>query len=235
MCAIGEDLLLIASKFGDRKKLLKFRVTLAGVSHLGIERRDFSHMTETTSTDERSLAACRDYLRILARLQMGTQMRSKLDASDVVQQTILLAHASRDQFRGRTDAEWLGWLRTILANVLGMVAREFATAARNVSRELSLESELEQSSARLERILAADQSSPSGMAVRTEELLRLAEALLRLPEDQRRAVELHHLKGQTVAEVAVELGRTRPAVVGLLFRALKRLRELLRAGQEGNR
>ena len=42
-------------------------------------------------------------------------------------------------------------------------------------------------------------------------------------------MELHHLKGLTVAEVAVEIDRTRPAVVGLLFRGLKRLRELLAA------
>jgi RNA polymerase sigma-70 factor, ECF subfamily len=38
---------------------------------------------------------------------------------------------------------------------------------------------------------------------------------------------LHYLKGLTVADVAEQIGRTRPAAVGLLFRGLKRLRELL--------
>jgi RNA polymerase sigma-70 factor (ECF subfamily) len=64
--------------------------------------------------------------------------------------------------------------------------------------------------------------------VRAEELLRLAAALAQLPEDQRRVVELHHLKGLLIAEVAEQMGRTRPAVVGLLCRGLKKLRELLR-------
>ena len=191
-------------------------------------------MDGMANTEERPLGSYRDYLRILARLQMSGRLRGKLDASDVVQQTILQAHACRHQFRGTTEAEWLGWLRTILANVLGSVAREFETAARKVSRELSLERELEQSSARLEHLLAGNQASPSGLAVRTEELVRLAQALVRLPDDQRTAVELHHLKGLTVSEVAAELGRTRPAIVGLLFRALKRLRELLRHGEESN-
>ena len=118
-------------------------------------------MNGMANINDRPLGAYRDYLRILARLQINGALRGKLDASDVAQQTILLAHARREQFRGGTEAEWLGWLRAILANVLGGVAREFETAARKVSREVSLETELERSSARLESILAIDQSSPS--------------------------------------------------------------------------
>jgi RNA polymerase sigma-70 factor (ECF subfamily) len=62
---------------------------------------------------------------------------------------------------------------------------------------------------------------------RQEQLLRLAGALARLPEDQRQAVELHHLKGRPVAEVAEQLGRSPSAVGSLLYRGLKKLRELL--------
>src|SRR5262245_2491752 len=156
----------------------------------------------TRSDTARPLEQYRDYLRVLARLRLGPPLRGKLDASDLVQQTVLLAHSRRDQFRGATEAEWRGWLRAILANVLTATAREFETAARDLRRERSLEAELEQSSARLEGLLAADQSSPSEGATRGEDLLRLARALGQLPGDQRRAVELHHLKGLTVAEVA---------------------------------
>jgi RNA polymerase sigma-70 factor (ECF subfamily) len=60
-------------------------------------------------------------------------------------------------------------------------------------------------------------------------VLRLAGALARLPENQRRAVELHHLGGLPVAEVARVLGRSDGAVGALLVRGLKRLRELLKA------
>jgi RNA polymerase sigma-70 factor (ECF subfamily) len=184
-------------------------------------------------TDDRSLGGYRDYLRLLARLQLGPHLQAKLDASDVVQQAILEAHASRAQFRGTTEAEWLAWLRAILANALAAAARRFNTRAREASRERSLEADLELSSSRLEGLLAADQTSPSERAVRCEELLRLAAALARLPEDQRRVVELRHLQGLPVAEVAEQMGRTRPAVVGLLFRGLKKLRELLREQGEG--
>jgi RNA polymerase sigma-70 factor (ECF subfamily) len=184
-------------------------------------------------TEDRPLEDYRDYLRLLARLHISQRLRPKLDASDIVQQAILDAHKGRTQFRGQTEAEWLAWLRTILANALAAAARRFDTQAREVRRERSLEAELDLSSSRLECLLAADQTSPSEQAVRCEELLRLARAMARLPEDQRLVVELHHLKGLQVAEVAQQMGRTRPAVVGLLYRGLKQLRELLHGQKEG--
>jgi RNA polymerase sigma-70 factor (ECF subfamily) len=190
-------------------------------------------MDRTADTDERPLAGYRDYLHLLTRLQLGGRLRAKLDASDVVQQAILQAHQCREQFRGGTEAEWLGWLRAILANVLAAAVRRFDTRAREVGRERSLEAELDRSSSRVGSLLAADQTSPSERAVRCEELLRLAGALARLPEDQRQVVELHHLKGFPVAEVAEQMGRTRPAVVGLLYRGLKALRALLQEREEG--
>jgi len=182
--------------------------------------------------DIRSVEDYRNYLMMLVRFQMGPRLRAKLDASDVVQQTILHAHARRAQFRGATEGEWQAWLRAILANALAAMVRRYDAQARDPSRERSLEAELERSSSRLEGLLAADQTSPSERAVRGEELLRLAHALAQLPDDQRRVVELHYLKGLAVADVAEQIGRTRPAAVGLLFRGLKRLRELLRDLEE---
>jgi RNA polymerase sigma-70 factor (ECF subfamily) len=186
----------------------------------------------THAADERPLERYGDYLQLLARLQLSPRLQAKLDASDVVQQVLLQAHEGRGQFRGQSEAEWLAWLRAILANALAAAARRFGTESRDLGRERSLEAELDQSSSRLEGLLAADQSSPSERAARGEELLRLTEALARLPADQRRVVELHHLKGLPVAEVAERVSRTRAAVVGLLFRGLKKLRELLRENEQ---
>jgi RNA polymerase sigma-70 factor, ECF subfamily len=192
-------------------------------------------MRPTARDEYRAIESHRDYLHLLVRLQLGSRLRAKLDASDVVQQAILQAHERRHQFRGRSEGEWLAWLRSILANALAAALRRFDAQARDLGRERSLETDLERSASRLEHLLVADQTSPSERVVRGEELLRLTEALGQLPEDQKRVVELHYLKGLPVAEVAEEIGRTRPAAVGLLFRGLKRLRELLREpGELGN-
>jgi RNA polymerase sigma-70 factor (ECF subfamily) len=191
-------------------------------------------VNRTDETDDRALVRYRDYLRLLARTQLGPRLRVKLDASDVAQQVILRAHEARAQFRGTTEAEKLAWLRAILASVLAAVVRRFEAGVRDVGRERSLEGDLERSSARLAGLLAAEQTSPSQRAERGEDLLRLSAALARLPRDQREVVELHHLNGLSVAEVADEMGRTRQAVVGLLFRGLKKLRELFRESGGGD-
>ena len=116
-----------------------------------------------------------------------------------------------------------------------LFARNHPTAhdrkyGREQDWQRSLEQDLEQSSARLEAWLAADQTSPSEAAQRQEQVLLLAAALAQLPEDQRVAIELHHLHQGSVAEIARRMERTEASVAGLLRRGLKRLRELLPAG-----
>jgi RNA polymerase sigma-70 factor (ECF subfamily) len=184
-------------------------------------------LDDAHQTEERPLEGYRDYLRLLTQVQLSPRLQAKVDASDMVQQTLLEAHRSRDQFRGESEGERLAWLRAILANVLAATARRLSAGMRDLGRERSLEAELDLSSSRLECLLAADQTSPSGQAVRGEDVLRLARAMASLSSDQRQVIELHHLKGMPLAEVADIMKRTRPAVAGLLFRGLSKLRELM--------
>jgi RNA polymerase sigma-70 factor (ECF subfamily) len=175
-----------------------------------------------------NLEAYRDYLRLLAGMQLGPRLRGKLDPSDLVQQTLLQAHQAVGQFRGRTEAEKAAWLRQILAHTLAHAARDLGRAKRDAARERSLQESLDQSSARLEAWLAAEQSSPSQQAVRNEQVLRVAAALDELPESQREALILHYWQGWSLPDIGRELGRTPAAVAGLVHRGLKKLRALLR-------
>jgi RNA polymerase sigma-70 factor (ECF subfamily) len=170
----------------------------------------------------------REYLGLLARLQVPPHLRSKVDASDIVQQTLLEAHGVAGQLAQLPEAARPAFLRKMLANNLADLARRFATEARDVGREHALEVQLQESWVQFNSWLADNQSSPSERLAREEELLALAEALAQLPADQRLAVEMKHLQGYSVAAIAEVMGRSNTAVGGLLRRGIKQLRELLR-------
>jgi len=166
------------------------------------------------------LSRFREYLGLLARHEVSPRLRSAIDLSGVVQQTLLDAHCSPR--RPRTEAETAAWLRAVFRNNLADEVRRRGAGKRAHGRERPLDPAGEGP--------AAGHTSPSQRAIRAEELLRLAEALAALPGSQRRAVELHHLRGLPLAEIAAALGTTKPAVAGLLHRGLKALRARLMCG-----
>src|SRR5437660_6005935 len=133
-------------------------------------------MNKEDAPRKRSLEEFRSYLLLLARMQLDPRPRNRIDPSDIVQQTLMEAHAKADQFQG-DDSGLAAWLRQALANNLRDAWRALRRDKRDVRREQALAEAVEQSSARLEGMLAASQSSPSEQAVRNEDLLRLAEAL----------------------------------------------------------
>ncbi|MDX2037322.1 MAG: sigma-70 family RNA polymerase sigma factor [Isosphaeraceae bacterium] len=180
-------------------------------------------------SEPRSLEAYREYLRLLARLQLPAKLQGQVDPSDVAQQTLLLAHAKLDQFRGATGSEMAAWLRSILASQIAMSVRAFGRHGGDRLR--SLELELNQSSARLERFLVSSEPAPDARALRDETLTKLASSLARLPEDQRLALELRHLVDLPVVEVAARLGRSVAAITGLLHRGTKNLRRIMEASE----
>lgn len=181
---------------------------------------------------DQSLERFRAYLRLLARLHFAPMLKGKLEASDIVQQTMLQAFQAREQFHGQSDAERIAWLRKILARNLAMAIRDFKRAKRDVARERQFEQSLADSSARLENWLAADQSSPSQRSERHEQALHLAQALEQLPEAQREALILQHWQGWSLAQIGQHLDKSPEAVAGLIKRGLKQLRTLLASGSQ---
>jgi RNA polymerase sigma-70 factor (ECF subfamily) len=178
---------------------------------------------------DKALERYRPYLQLLVRLEIDERLKGKLDSSGVVQQTMLEIHRDRDQFLGFDETRRLAWLRQVLAHNLADEVRRLGAQRRDVGREQSLEQALENSSARLEAWLTAEQPSPSQQLIRQEQLLRMAQALEELSDEQRQAIEMHHLHGQSLNEVATHMGRSRGAVAQLIFRGLRRLRQQFEA------
>jgi RNA polymerase sigma-70 factor, ECF subfamily len=167
----------------------------------------------------------RIYLELMARVQLGRRLQSKVDATDLVQETFLDAHATFAQFRGTTDQEFTGWLRQVLAyNLASLVRRFYGTQRRGVDLEREFIRELDESSQTLGGGLIAPISSPSHQASRREQAVLLADALSQLPADYREVIILRQLEGRSFPEVARQMRRSLDSVKKLWVRGLARLR-----------
>lgn len=174
----------------------------------------------------------RSYLSLLARLQVGEHLQSKLDPSDLVQETYLQAHRHFGDFRGKTEMEFITWLRTILAERAAKQARRYlGTGQRDVRLERQMKDSLDHSSQALANFVPIANASPSRSAMRREQAVLLADALERLPPHYREVIVLHHIEGMPIGSVAQRMGRSYDSVRKLWVRAMLKLRPLMQEAQ----
>ena len=172
-----------------------------------------------------------DYLNLLARVQIGRRLQGKVDAGDLLQETFLEAHRQIRQFRGRSEAELLAWLRRILAGQIALTLRRYlGTKGRDVKLERELSVQLDHSSQAMDGGFLATHSTPSQQASRREKAVLLAEALGKLPEDYREVIVLRHLESLSFPEVSQRMGRSEDSVQKLWVRALANLKRSLGDG-----
>jgi RNA polymerase sigma-70 factor (ECF subfamily) len=168
----------------------------------------------------------RAYLKLITQRTIGAQLGARLDDSDIVQQTCLSAFGNIHKLLSDHPDQFAAWLRKIHErNVQNAVRDHAATQKRAIDRQQSLD----ESGLRLEP--PAQQTSPSQRLLEGERAVELAAALQTLPADQREAVRLRYLEGESVEEIARRMRRTRFSVAGLIKRGLLRLRSQLRPGE----
>ena len=166
------------------------------------------------------LDAYRNYLRVLAQLWLPERLRSLLDPSDLVQETLVKANRGFQQFQGATEVELTSWLRRILSRALIDIARKHG----RTSNEISLDREIVASGDKFQQLLANSGTSPSQHACRRELGVLLADAMARLPERQRQVIILRSLQEQEWKDVASAMDRTISSVRAMWMRALSNLR-----------
>jgi RNA polymerase sigma-70 factor, ECF subfamily len=172
--------------------------------------------------------ACRNYVGLLARTQVESWLRAKVDASDLVQQTLLEAYRDFGRFQGTTEAEWLAWLRRMLAHNAADFVRQYrGTKKRQPRREVPLSPGSDSNPAKGPGEPAAEGESPSEQMLRRERELLLAEAISGLDADYREVIILRNLQRLAFDEVAARMGRSRPAVQMLWTRAIHKLQDAL--------
>ncbi|GAA4454325.1 sigma-70 family RNA polymerase sigma factor [Novipirellula rosea] len=165
----------------------------------------------------------RDYLRLLGLAQLSPGAQAKIDLSGVIQTTMLEAHHNEKLATNAVEHQ-LPWLRRVFLNNLLDALRKRRAKRRDMRRERSLEDPIEQSASRLEMYLQVAESSPCTKAIQQERAELLLQAIAGLPDDQRTAIELHHLQELPLEQIAATMDRPKGAVAALIYRGMKKLR-----------
>lgn len=188
--------------------------------------------TGDSATLGQLLESYHNYLGLLAKIEIGRRLQGKVDASDIVQETFLDAHKHFPAFRGDAEGQFVQWLRAILAGTLANVVRRYlGTQARDLNLERQFAANLDQSSCALAQFFVDPHSSPSQLAIRGEQSLRVTAALSRLSDDYQTVLILRHLEGLTFPQVSERMGRSVDSVEKLWLRGLTQLRKEF-AGEE---
>jgi RNA polymerase sigma-70 factor (ECF subfamily) len=166
----------------------------------------------------------RTRLKILAATLIPRRLQARFDASDVVQEALLKAHRELHQFGGESDAELLAWLQKILRSAFLDKCREHQAGKREAGLDVSLQQTLDESFARLEKLMAADSTSPSDRVKGPELIVKALDALASLPLEERDVVVAYYLHGLTQQEIAETLGTSKASVARTIVRALGKLR-----------
>jgi RNA polymerase sigma-70 factor (ECF subfamily) len=170
---------------------------------------------------DRLFGACLPYLRVAAHQDLGAALRSRIDAADVVQETLIEACRDFPYFRGKTEKSLFAWLRQILHNNLTNERRRHITAAmRSIRCEVPLNKTVLN---RLKDVAQSEWASPREQAQAQERSESLERALRKLPEHYRQVLLLHTWEELTFAEIGKRLHCSAEAARKLWGRAVKEL------------
>jgi RNA polymerase sigma-70 factor, ECF subfamily len=176
---------------------------------------------------DRLFGMCRNYLGLMARTQVEGRIRSRVDPSDLVQQTLLEAYRAFPRFHGATEGEWLAWLKQILNHNAADFVRYHQTGKRQAKKEVHLVNPADSSAPDGMGNLADSIETPSQELMRKERELQIADAIAQLAPDYQEVIILRNLHRLPFDEVAQRMDRSRPAAQMLWMRAIQKLQEVL--------
>jgi RNA polymerase sigma-70 factor (ECF subfamily) len=175
------------------------------------------------------LARHRQRLRRMIAVRLDARLGTRVDPSDVVQETLFAAHRKLAAYLRNPVVPFHAWLRQLAWDRLNELHRFHFRERRSVDREQRWTPAMlsDESALSLVGGLTSGRSTPGEQAVRYELLRRVREALARLRETDREILIMRHLEELSVQEVATILGIAEGTVKSRHFRALEKLKGLL--------
>jgi RNA polymerase sigma-70 factor (ECF subfamily) len=173
----------------------------------------------------RAFEKYRRRLAVLVHFKLSSSTREFADAEDVVQETCLRAFRDIASFSYQSPGSFFRWLSAIADHVIVDRVR-YQNRECRAGEEVRFRSETNPLGPD-----PADTKTPSRLLAQREAVQRLLDRLNALPEDYRQAILMAKIERLSTAEMAERLGKSREAVALLVYRAVKRFRELSDASE----
>lgn len=159
--------------------------------------------------------------------QLGSRLKQKVEAEDILQETTIDAVRRVAEFE-QLQREPFGWLCQIAEHrLIDAHRRFFQSQKRAGEREVSIDADRDDAGGRFANLLAASMTTPSQAFSRNQKEFQLQIAMQELPEETREVLRLRYVDGLQTKEIAERLGKSDGAIRVLLTRSVQRLQEKL--------
>ncbi len=172
------------------------------------------------------LAAQRPLMRRFIDVYIDPGLRSRVDASDIVQDAQLAMSQRLPDYLSRRPMPFHLWARKTAYERMINARAHHRAAMRDVSREVRM---TDKSSQLLAKHFATGEPSPSSVAVQRELAAQANDAIALLPAADREIMLLRHVSDLPYGEVALVLNITEAAARQRYGRALMRWRRAFEA------
>jgi RNA polymerase sigma-70 factor (ECF subfamily) len=155
---------------------------------------------------------------------MGSEIRSKLESMDLVQDALMCALRDLGDFTYRNEGDFLRWLTKIAENRLRDNVDRLHTDKRDIRREIRLDDR--EHSAGGVFVGATDPikvTTPSVIMSRREDLDKLEKAIDKLKPEYREVIILAKIEELSYRQIGDMLGKSIGAVKMLVSRAIMAL------------
>jgi RNA polymerase sigma-70 factor (ECF subfamily) len=164
----------------------------------------------------------RPLLREIAEGMLGKTLAAKVDASDIVQETLDGVSSGFKNHNLQNRREWKGYLRRALARRVADVRQHFLrTRKRDIRREqIDVQHE-----AIMQSVVDPRAESPLDKLISDEFAHKAIHAFKRLPKELRKVLRWRFRKEMTYEEIGNRVGRTPDAVRMLVNRCVLAIRK----------
>ena len=170
----------------------------------------------------------RTALRQVIAARLDRRLLDRVDPSDVLQETLIEASNRLREYLDNPKVPFKNWLSYLAEqNAVAAYRFHFATQKRSVNCEERIDDKDHASGLASLDYIVNEITDPQERVIRGESHDLLLNAMEKLSESDRGIIQRRYFQGESIPEIAAALGLTKEATSKRVFRAVRKLSQLL--------